>query len=880
MRRRPSGAKLAVASLVAGSCVMLPAVPADAIVLQAHIGTSFGAASIPLGGTTSLSFSVSNPNPGTTGLTNVGFSDTLPTGVVITIVGTNDCGGVLTITTTSVSLSGAALTGGALCVISGFTVKGTIAGAKTNSVTVTSSAGTGNTATADLTVVAPPEVTTGFSNPLGGAAPSWLGVGDTAAVEIGVSNPNTTSSLTGVGLTDSLPAGLVVANPNGVITAGACTAAAITAVPGSHSVNLSGVTLAAGPSDPNSSCDFLVAVTSTANGLQTNSTGSVISNEGGVAAPATASIAVIAPGPRIYWSSYQTLIMGPANGIVRFGRLDGTVASSLKQSANSGGQEGTAIDAAAGRVYWADVTNSKISWASLDDQNRGDLSAAGAAISIPEGLAIDPALGLIFWANSGGVVPISYARLDGTGGGILNTAGATPGTAAGPAIDLASGRIYWASTSANRISYANLNGTGGGDLPTPGATVSSPMGVAIDTAARRIYWVNAGANKISYANLDGSGGADVSTSGATVNNPSGMAIDPTTGTLYWANQVSAGSVSHVIPGAAGGNLATPGVTPVGPGFPSLLYPPHGAGAPVVSGAGQPGSQLTCSKGSWAPDLLGAHFYRVPARFAYQWQRNGVNVAGATAATYTPTSTGSYTCRVTATNAAGTGTQTSAAHAIATLSAVKIISPMTLFQLNPTITVSYSATDSAGASAVSYDVQYRRAHWNATFGSWTPLAAGTASTSKTLSGSAGYEYCLRVRAHDVAGNMSAWSTKCVAIPLDDRALSTVTNDWARATSSGTYHDTLTTTSVQGAKLRLIGAQVDQVALVVTECATCGKVGIYLNGTLWTTINTYAVTARKKVIVLSGRFALQTATIGLRAMSVDRRVLIDGIGIVRT
>src|SRR5438105_1825692 len=51
------------------------------------ISKAFGAPSIPLDGATTLTFTLSNPNPAVT-LTGIGMSDTLPAGLVIT----NPCG--------------------------------------------------------------------------------------------------------------------------------------------------------------------------------------------------------------------------------------------------------------------------------------------------------------------------------------------------------------------------------------------------------------------------------------------------------------------------------------------------------------------------------------------------------------------------------------------------------------------------------------------------------------------------------------------------------------------------------------------------------------------------------------------------------------------
>ncbi len=62
----------------------------------------------------------------------------------------------------------------------------------------------------------------------------------------------------------------------------------------------------------------------------------------------------------------------------------------------------------------------------------------------------------------------------------------------------------------------------------------------------------------------------------------------------------------------------------------------------------------------AADQVGSFLYRAPQSFTYQWRLNGADIGGATTSNYTPTTSGSYTCRVTATNRAGSATQTSAA----------------------------------------------------------------------------------------------------------------------------------------------------------------------------------------------------------------------------
>jgi bacillolysin len=261
------------------------------------ISKRFGAATLLVGATTSLAFTVNNPNATAT-LTGIGVIDPLPAGLVIaTPDGLNGGCGDGTITAspgeTTISLSGATLAGGASCTFA-VNVTGTAAGVKTNTTgNVTSvEGGAGGSASASVTVTtpAPPTINKSF-----GASPLLLGA--TTSLTFTVGNPSATTTLTGIGVSDNLPSGLVVATPAALT--GSCPDGTITALPGATTVSLSGATLASG-----ASCTFGVNVVGTTVGVKTNTTGNVTSNEGGTGGVATASVTVVPPAPPTIQKSF------------------------------------------------------------------------------------------------------------------------------------------------------------------------------------------------------------------------------------------------------------------------------------------------------------------------------------------------------------------------------------------------------------------------------------------------------------------------------------------------------------------------------------------------------------------------------------------------
>jgi hypothetical protein len=124
------------------------------------IAKSFAPGSVPLNGTTSLTFTLANPDLATT-LTGVAFADTFPAGMLVATPNglANTCGGIATAVqgTGSVSLTGATIASNSSCTLT-VNVTTTSIGSLTNTTgSVTSSNSLpGNTASATLGVVAPP----------------------------------------------------------------------------------------------------------------------------------------------------------------------------------------------------------------------------------------------------------------------------------------------------------------------------------------------------------------------------------------------------------------------------------------------------------------------------------------------------------------------------------------------------------------------------------------------------------------------------------------------------------------------------------------------------------------------------------------------------
>jgi len=217
------------------------------VIAPPYMTKSFGDAAILTNGTTSLSFLITNPNLGTD-LNGVAFTDNLPAGLVVAAPSelTSDCGGDITASGSTVSLSNVTLPASGSCAIS-LNVQGITAGPQDNSATVSSTnGGTGNTATASLLVKAASPALT-LQKQVGASATgpwySYLGIQPNADVYYKFSVENTGDvPLSSINITDPLvntsgcawPSSLPVAVANNENHIASCVVGPVTAQVGSH----------------------------------------------------------------------------------------------------------------------------------------------------------------------------------------------------------------------------------------------------------------------------------------------------------------------------------------------------------------------------------------------------------------------------------------------------------------------------------------------------------------------------------------------------------------------------------------------------------------------------------------------------------------------
>ncbi len=194
------------------------------------ISKAFSPATIPAGSYSTMTFTLTNPNPSDL-LSGVGFSDTYPTNLInyTPLSTSNSCGGTLSALagSNSISLLNGNLAANGTCTVTVY-VTSTIASTynNTSGAVYSIEGGTGGTASASLTVLIPPTISKAF-------AVSNIASGGNTSLTVTIGNSNASAiTLTSV-LTDTLPTGMTI---NTAGNSGTCTGVTPTAGAGSFTM--------------------------------------------------------------------------------------------------------------------------------------------------------------------------------------------------------------------------------------------------------------------------------------------------------------------------------------------------------------------------------------------------------------------------------------------------------------------------------------------------------------------------------------------------------------------------------------------------------------------------------------------------------------------
>lgn len=272
-----------------------PAYATTAVLSAPVIAKSFSPTARAVNGSSQMVITLTNNNA-SHALNGVTFSDSYPAGLMninAAAVASTCAGGTLTVSTSTIALSGATLPAGASCTVTADVTSASPA-SYTNVTSIVSSGngGTGSSAAASVTFTTLPTISKSFVSPT-------IPVNGRTTLNFVITN-NGSVGITGLEFTDLFPPGLVLASPTELTPVAACGgtvdawngSAASALAAGAVGLRLTGGALAT----PGGSCSFSVAVTAATAGSYDNTSSGVRSSLG-TAGPVsnTANLRVLAP---------------------------------------------------------------------------------------------------------------------------------------------------------------------------------------------------------------------------------------------------------------------------------------------------------------------------------------------------------------------------------------------------------------------------------------------------------------------------------------------------------------------------------------------------------------------------------------------------------
>lgn len=169
-------------------------------------------------------------------------------------------------------------------------------------------------------------------------------------------------------------------------------------------------------------------------------------------------------------------------------------------------------------------------------------------------------------------------------------------------------------------------------------------------------------------------------------------------------------------------------------------PPVNAVAPVISGALTVGAVLTSTQGTWTGTGI---------TYTYQWKRDGVNIAGQTALTYTIVTADvgtTLSCVVTATNANGEASEADT-QAVPAIAPVNTVLPVITTDGTPAVgeTVTVNTGTWTGQPTPTFTYQWKNAG--------VDIPAATTNSYTLQAGDSGDAITCTVTATNIGGTAS-------------------------------------------------------------------------------------------------------------------------------
>ena len=285
-------------------------------VARPTIAKAFSPTDIGIGGTSTVTLTITNAATNTAALSGAGFTDTLSS---MTIAATGPAGGTcagassnaLTSGQTAISITGLTIpAGGASCTVTFVVTSSTASGGLPNSTSGVSATGPIALTAGSVSNTANLAVRQASFNKA--FAPTTIDLGGISILTFTLTNGTNNPAQTGISFVDTLPGNLLIANPAGV--GGTCPNVSATALPGAGVITVSNADMTLGQA----TCTITVNVTSNVPGGPYNNTNLSIGGLARITNSVTTSGVTVRALPNLTKAFSTTAISNGANATLTF----------------------------------------------------------------------------------------------------------------------------------------------------------------------------------------------------------------------------------------------------------------------------------------------------------------------------------------------------------------------------------------------------------------------------------------------------------------------------------------------------------------------------------------------------------------------------------